>query len=98
MANIHKPTSRYVNTDITDFYLDIWDSIEIPASASDIEIELGSQYHERPDKLAYDTYGTSRLWWVFAVRNKDILFDPIYDFKAGVRIFVPSQNRIEEII
>jgi hypothetical protein len=44
----------------------------------------------RPDLLAYDIYGDSQLWWVFAVRNKDVLKDPIYDFVPGQTIYLPQ--------
>ena len=98
MAKNHKPTSRYIDTPNKDFYLDIWNAPNITASSNDREIEIESKYHERPDLLSYDLYGTVNLWWVFAMRNKDILFDPIYDFKSGTKIFVVSKNRLEDIV
>ena len=94
----NKTTSVYVNTPINDFYLDIWEPIEIPNSTSDTLTVLEARYHERPDTLSYDIYGTPRLWWIFAMRNKDILFDPIYDFKTGIKIYIPSRTRIESLI
>lgn len=98
MANINKPTSPYSRTPIKDYYLDLWQPVDIPASANDTEIEIQPQHHERPDLLSYELYGTARLWWLFAMRNKDVLFDPIYDFKSGTKIFIPSKDRIEELI
>jgi alpha-L-fucosidase len=51
-------------------------------------------YAYRPDLLAFDLYGTPRLWWVFAQRNPDKLEDPIYDFKPGVTIQLPKAETI----
>ena len=51
-------------------------------------------YAYRPDLLAYDLYGTPRLWWVFAQRNPDQIEDPIYDFKPGVTIQLPKPANI----
>jgi hypothetical protein len=52
----------------------------------------------RPDLLAYDIYGDSQLWWVFVVRNKDVLRDPVYDFVPGQRIFLPKLETIKNAI
>ncbi len=51
-------------------------------------------YAYRPDLLAYDMYGTPRLWWVFAQRNPDKIEDAIYDFKPGVTIQLPKAANI----
>jgi len=51
-------------------------------------------YAYRPDLLAYDLYGSPRLWWVFAQRNPDQIEDPIYDFKPGVTIQLPKPANI----
>ena len=53
-------------------------------------------YAYRPDLLAYDLYGTPRLWWVFAQRNPDELEDPIYDFKPGVTIQLPKPANVSK--
>jgi len=46
--------------------------------------------------LAFDLYGTPRLWWVFAQRNPDQIEDPIYDFKPGVTIQLPKPGNISK--
>jgi len=51
-------------------------------------------YAYRPDLLAYDLYGSPRLWWVFAQRNPDQIEDPIYDFKPGVTIQLPKASNV----
>jgi hypothetical protein len=98
MAKIHKSNSPYFKTPIKDFYLDVWKKRNIPASADDQLITLEAKYEGRPDLLSYDLYGTPRLWWVFAVRNMDLLVDPIEDMKAGITIFAPTKDRIVEFI
>jgi len=55
---------------------------------------IGHGYEERPDLLAEKLYGNSRLWWVFALRNPDIIKDPIGDFKPGVTIMLPSKQAV----
>ena len=44
--------------------------------------------------LAYDLYGTPRLWWVFAQRNPDQIEDPVYDFKPGVTVQLPKKENL----
>jgi len=41
--------------------------------------------------LAYDLYGNSKLWWVFAQFNQDKLKDPVVDFLPGLEIQVPTK-------
>jgi hypothetical protein len=79
-------------------YLDILNFIDIPAEADDIEFSITSLYMHRPDLLAYDIYGDSQLWWTFAVRNKDVLRDPVYDFVPGQIIFLPKLETIKTAI
>lgn len=87
--------SPYANTKITPSgYLDILKPRPIPASASDVEFVVTPAYEHRPDLLAHDMYGNRRLWWVFAQRNPDVINDPVYDFEAGTRIFLPEGNRL----
>lgn len=100
MAGIHKSTSPYVNTGVSNEYikyLDIWSPIKIPESANDYEYIIETKYDERPDLLANDLYGSPRLWWVFAIRNKDVLIDPIADFTAGTKIIITSKSTVENI-
>jgi hypothetical protein len=84
--------SLYYSTPQTKTYLDIWAPRIIPADPDDYTYMIQPQYTYRPDLLAYDLYGTSRLWWVFMQRNIDVIFDPIYDFRAGVVIQLPKKT------
>jgi|TARA_B110000444_G_scaffold108747_2_gene102646 hypothetical protein len=66
----------------------------VPASADDALYEVEPQYNHRPDLLAYDLYGSPKLWWVFAQRNMDTIKDPIYDLKVGTKIYLPKASDI----
>lgn len=94
MKNYSK-TSPYYNTNIVNDYLDIIDFRDIPAERDDIQFEITKMYENRPDLLAYDIYKDSGLWWVFAVRNKSTIKDPVYDFVAGKKIFLPKLSTLK---
>ena len=98
MANFHTNDSFLRNAPVTDFYLDINSLPNIPKSISDDLYTIESRYENRPDLLAHEIYGTAKLWWVFALRNPDILVDPLEDFTAGKRIRIPSQESIDRVV
>ena len=92
-------TSPYSNTTITESgELDILKIRPVPADDDDYLYEVEAQYNFRPDLLSYDLYGTPKLWWVFAQRNLDTLKDPVFDFKAGVKIFLPKQSALQKAL
>lgn len=94
-AVVYNKRSPYYNTTQKDKYvqyLDFWSNITIPASSNDELITLDTKYSNRPDLLAFDMYGSAQLWWAFAVRNPDIIKDPIFDFKPGISIYIPSKD------
>lgn len=85
----------YAKTKLTrSGYLDLLNVRSVPSENSDSTFVITTQYHNRPDLLAYDLYGDKNLWWVFAQRNLDIIKDPIYDFKAGVAIKLPKKSNL----
>lgn len=89
----------YANTKITSSgYLDILTIRPVPEAGKDILYEITSAYTHRPDLLAYDLYGRKDLWWVFAQRNMDIIKDPVYDFVAGTKIYLPQGQHLREIL
>lgn len=97
MAN--NPFSPYAKTPITRTgYLDILRIRPIPAENDDILYEIIPAYTYRPDLLAHDLYGNKNLWWVFAQRNLDILKDPVFDFVAGTKIYLPKQSNLQNVI
>lgn len=88
--------SPYYTTRENNQYLDVLNHRDIPAEVDDVLWEVTTQYENRPDLLAYDLYGDVNLWWVFAVRNKDVLKDPVYDLYAGQRIYLPKQITLNQ--
>ena len=98
MAAIHGKNSFLRRTPVYDFYLDISNLPKIPKSIADKEYTIESKYDERPDLLAYKLYGSTRLWWVFSLRNPDVLVDPIRDFKSGTVIYLPTDDTIRRVV
>ncbi len=94
MAAKYKNSSPWYNTPMNNLYLDIWTPRPVSAEADDYMYTIQPQYNYRPDLLAYDLYGNSKLWWVFAQRNADVIFDPIYDFRAGKVIKLPKKSKL----
>ena len=65
--------SPWARTKIRDGqYLDILKIRPVPEDSDDVIYEIQSQYHQRPDLLAYDMYGSKV---VYAPRNMDTLKD-----------------------
>lgn len=93
-----KKTSPYKRTKTKDYYLDVWVPINVQATPDDYLVTISADHHLRPDKLAYELYGTPNLFWVFAKRNMDVLKDPINDFRAGVQIYIPNSEVIGKLI
>lgn len=99
MATFHRKDSFLKNTAVHQgWYLDINTLPKISSSQYDEDFQILPDYHERPDKLAHALYENTRLWWVFALRNPDILKDPIRDFKSGITIKLPSAESIKKLV
>jgi hypothetical protein len=78
-------------------FLDINELPTIRKSTKDEPYVIPPEYDQRPDLLAFLAYESSHLWWVFAMRNPDIIKDPIRDFRAGLRIMLPSAEIVNSI-
>jgi hypothetical protein len=94
----YKRTSPYYTTEINGKYLDIANFPNLPKEQDDVLYTILPAHHNRPDLLAYDLYGDSNLWWVFAMRNPDIIKDPVFDLIAGARIYIPKQKNLTSIL
>jgi hypothetical protein len=79
-------------------FLDLNTLPKIVQSNGDVVYTIEPDYDERPDILADKIYGSSELWWVFALRNPDVLYDPIRDFKTGVDIILPSESAVQRVV
>ena len=89
-------TSPYFTTEYSQFFLDTMVNRPIPKLTDDQLIKINQTYQYRPDLLAYDLYGEKDLWWVFAQRNLDVLKDPIFDFVAGTKIYLPQGANLKK--
>lgn len=88
-------TSPYFNTSQNNISLDFLLPRAITADQDDVAYTITHTYAYRPDLLAFDLYGTPRLWWVFAQRNPDAIEDPIYDFVIGKKIQLPKLSNLK---
>jgi hypothetical protein len=94
MATYSK-SSPWHRTPANDLYLESLVYRPIIKNSLDRAYIIENQYKHRPDLLAHDLYGDTRLWWVFVHRNRDILKDPIFDFLPGVEIILPNNKELE---
>lgn len=92
MAAIYKKHSPYFTTTSYGTFLDVLNFRSITPWPTDSEYSIDSFYKYRPDMLAYDLYDNAGLWWVFAVRNPNVLIDPVFDFIPGRIIFLPRKE------
>ena len=98
MASYTK-TSPYATTTVTaSGELDLLKIRPVPADDDDFLYTVEAQYNNRPDLLAFDLYGTPKLWWVFAQRNLDVLKDPVFDMTAGTKIFLPKKSSLQKAL
>lgn len=98
MATEYGILSPWYTTTINRNFLDIWNVRSIPAFDDDADYVIETQYRHRPDLLAFDAYGDSKLWWILVQRNLDIIKDPIYDFEPGVSIKIPKKNNLASFL
>lgn len=91
-------SSPYASTPQTNWYLKNYVHRAIPASTDDREITITKEYENRPDKLSFDLYGTPEFWWVFSVRNRNVLTDPVWDMTVGKKIMVSSYSTLSQAL
>jgi hypothetical protein len=98
MSATYSRTSPYAKTPIWGQFLDVWPGVTIAPDVTDAVYQIDSAYNLRPDLLAHDMYQDSNLWWVFAVRNPDVLVDPLFNFRTGAVIHVPTKATVNKAI
>jgi hypothetical protein len=87
----YKKNSNYANTVLNRKYLELYDPVITEDTLEDNQrfYIIQPKYDRRPDLLAYDLYGSARLWWVFVHYNRNAIKDPIMDFTSGKKIRIP---------
>lgn len=99
MSKINYPASSpYASTPQTSWYISNFVYRRIPAATDDRTFVLTRKYQYRPDTLSYDLYGTPAYWWVFSVRNRNVISDPIWDMVAGITIILPSLANLKKVL
>lgn len=94
----YSKNSPYYTTPQASWYRSNMNFRDIPSNGTDYIMILESKYQYRPDKLAYDLYGTVDLWWVFSIRNPNIIKNPIWDMKTGIEIFITTPSTLFNIL
>lgn len=92
---IYPPSSPYAITPQASWYIGRYEHRNIFPASDDQTITIASAYHLRPDKMSFDLYGTPNYWWVFMVRNMDLIRDPIWDHTSGKTIIVPTKTNLQ---
>ena len=69
MAKFHGSNSFLRNAGAMDVFLDVNNLPKMPKGLYDEDYKIKADVDGRPDILAYKVYGTTELWWVFALRN-----------------------------
>ena len=98
MAVTYTADSFYANTQQYSYYLDILSPRFISPAKDDVLHTLTRVHQYRPDLLAFDLYKNSNLWGVFQSRNPIAFEDPIWDFRTGIRFYIPKKDRIEQTL
>jgi len=98
MANVeYQSNSHLAMTDQNNVYLDVYEPRTIPDTGDEFEYTLQFKHRYRPDLLSYELYKTSKLWWVFKVKNPDKIDHPIWDFKEGLVLTIPGKSAINAL-
>jgi hypothetical protein len=88
IVNRYDQRSFLKNTEFKNFYLGVSNLPKVSLANGD-RVQVPPECENRIDLFSYQQYGSSRLWWVIALANADIIRDPTWDFKSGMIVFVP---------
>jgi len=97
-------SSRYVDGDVAELqHTDksiryVWEVPE-PISKSDLEdtwVVIMTSYGDSLDALAHQYLGDTRLWWVIADVNRDVVEDELR-IQPGTRLIVPTEEFVARL-
>ena len=94
MSTYSRSSPYFSTNSFGNKFLDVLDYRDIDKQEDDVSYVIDNIYQYRPDLLAYDLYGDANLWWVFRVRNPNVIDDPIFDFRAGTTIMIPKKTTL----
>lgn len=75
-------------------FLDVAKFPVVPKLQDDLLFKINQTYQYRPDLLAFDLYGDASYWWVFAMRNPNVIQDPVFSMRSGVSIYLPKKETL----
>lgn len=90
--------SFYKKTSNDGFFLGYYEPVYLPFHSTDYYMVIPTEYDLKPGMLAYKLYGNAQLMWIFSVYNRDVINDPLFDFRAGTIIRVPTKDRLSNIL
>ncbi len=88
-------SSPYAATPQTADYIGRYVHRTVEPSDQDRYHTIKPGHNFRPDLLSHELYGTPAYWWVFCSRNLNVIRDPIWDFRTGIEIIVPSLTHLK---
>lgn len=94
-TNLYTNKSYLRNTGFRKFFLDVAQLPKINTIQGNYVV-VPPECENRMDLFSYQQYGSSRLWWIVALANADMIKDPIWDFKSGMTVFVPKDAALLE--
>lgn len=98
-SSLDKHNSRLVQggkTTQTGNKLSWWERYTLAEDVNAISILLDSTFANRPDIVAYEYYGTSKLEWVILQYNN--IVDVREEFTVGKTIVIPSPDYVYSYI
>lgn len=96
MTKINYPeTSPYALTTQSNWAIGRYQHRRIPPASTDGYEPIPAEFNMRPDLMAAKLYGNAELYWVFMVRNLNVIRDPFWDFLAGVSIYIPTKETLK---
>jgi hypothetical protein len=98
MPATYSKSSPYYSTGKYGIFLDVMDPRSFPFQPDDVVYTIDRAYQYRPDLLAFDLYQDAALWWVFQMRNPNVITDPIGDFLAGISIRIPKKETLTKAL
>ena len=90
--------SPYALTPQSNWSIGLYNHRSISPDGSDRLFAIDPKYNNRPDLHAYDLYGDAELYWVFMVRNMNLIRDPLWDHEAGKEIYFPTKERLRKVL
>ena len=95
---VYASSSPYAVTPQTSWALGPYVHRPIPPDAGDQILIVDAKYRHKPVLLASDLYGRPDWWWVFYVRNRNVLRDPTWDLEPGIELVVPTETHLSRIL